>query len=148
NYQIEENTMLFSSSDVISHTSNGIIEKGWDLKQVSDNYNQFIEKYSTEFEELREKALTNTLTDEECFIKRTSIVHEYRKFLFQDPGFPRDLLPADWIGTKARELFWNIHQLISIPSIRYFESIYESAPDQDIKPVRDKAINPFKEIHV
>jgi phenylacetic acid degradation operon negative regulatory protein len=148
NYEIEENTMLFSSSDVVSHTSDGIIEKGWDLEQVSNNYNQFIEKYSSEFEELRDKALTNKLTDEECFIKRTSIVHEYRKFLFQDPGFPRDLLPEDWAGTKARELFWNIHQLISIPSIRYFESMYESAPDQEIKPIRDKAINPFKEVYV
>lgn len=147
-YKIEDNTILFSSSAVISHNSESIIEKGWDLQQVSDNYNKFIEKYAPKFEQLREKALNNTLTDEECFIKRTTIVHEYRKFLFQDPGFPRDLLPEDWVGAKARELFWNVHQLISIPAVRYFESIYEAAPDKEIKPIRDKAINPFKEVYV
>lgn len=148
NYKIEENTILFSSSDVVSHTSESIIAKGWDIGQVSENYNRFIEKYLPELEELRDKALTNRLTDEECFIKRTNIVHEYRKFLFQDPGFPRDLLPKDWVGSRARELFWNIHQLIAIPSIRYFESINETDPDQEIKPIRDKAINPFKEVYV
>jgi phenylacetic acid degradation operon negative regulatory protein len=147
-YQIEDNTILFSSCDVVSHTSKSIIEKAWDLHKISDNYNNFIEKYSPKFDQLREKALNNTLTDEECFIKRTTIVHEYRKFLFQDPGFPLDLLPEDWPGIKARELFWNIHQLLSIPAVRYFESIYEAASDRDIKPKRDKAINPFKEVYV
>jgi phenylacetic acid degradation operon negative regulatory protein len=148
NYQIEENTILFSSSNIISHTSESIIEKGWDLKQVSANYNEFIGKYSPRFDQLREKALNNTLTDEECFIGRTSIVHEYRKFLFLDPGFPRDLLQEEWAGTEARELFWKIHQLISIPAIRYFESNFEAAPDREIMPRRDKAINPFKEVFV
>ncbi len=148
NYQIEENTVLFNTSDVLSHTSEGIIEKAWDLDQVAENYHRFIEEFSPRFEELRERALNNTLQDEECFIERTNIVHEYRKFLFQDPGFPRDLLPDDWIGAKARELFWNIHQLISIPSIRFFESIFEGAPDKEISPNRGRAINPFKEIYI
>lgn len=148
NYQIEENTVLFNTSEVLSHSSGGIIEKAWDFGQVSENYKGFIDMFSSRFEELREKALNNTLADEECFIERTNIVHEYRKFLFQDPGFPRDLLPDDWIGAKARELFWNIHQLISIPSIRYFESIFEAAPDKDIKPNRGRAINPFIEVYV
>ncbi|OIK09530.1 phenylacetic acid degradation operon negative regulatory protein PaaX [Bacillus sp. MUM 116] len=148
NYKIEENAILFSSSDVVSHPNEWIIEKGWDFQQVTDNYIKFIEKYSPKFEQLREQALKNELSDEECFIKRTTIVHEYRKFLFQDPGFPRDLMPDNWVGTKARELFWNIHQLISIPAVRYFESIYEAAPDRNIKPRRDKAINPFKEVYV
>lgn len=148
NYKIEENAILFSSSDVVSHPNEWIIEKGWDFQQVTDNYIKFIEKYSPKFEQLREQALKNELSDEECFIKRTTIVHEYRKFLFQDPGFPRDLMPDNWVGTKARELFWNIHQLISIPAVRYFESIYEAAPDRNIKPRRDKAINPFQEVYV
>lgn len=148
-YDIEEYTLLFSSSSIVSHDNQSIINKGWDLNKVSDAYDTFIEKYTSKFEILREKALNNTLKDDECFIERTALVHEYRKFLFQDPGFPRDLLPEEWSGTKARELFWNIHQLISIPAVRYFESVFTSAPDRDIEAERDKAINPFRgEVYV
>ncbi|PLR81227.1 PaaX family transcriptional regulator [Bacillus sp. V33-4] len=147
-YQIEKYTMLFSSSSVVSHDNQSVIDKGWDLQRISDEYGIFIAKYLPKFDELREKALSNSLTDKECFIERTQIVHEYRKFLFQDPGFPRDLLPKEWSGAKARELFWNIHQLISIPAVRFFESIYEPAPDTDFVPKRHKASNPFEEVYV
>ncbi len=63
-------------------------------------------------------------------------------------SFPTDLLPSTWKGTEARELFWNIHQLISIPAIRYFESLFEHAPDSTAEPQRDKAINPFDKVYV
>lgn len=145
---IEEYVFLFTSSSIVSHDNQSIIDIGWDLNLVKDEYQTFIDKFTPKFEELREKALNNTLKDEECFIEKTVLVHEYRKFLFQDPGFPRDLLPEGWIGIKARELFWNIHQLLSIPSIRYFESVFEGAPDREIHIERDKAINPFGEIYI
>ncbi|MDR4887666.1 PaaX family transcriptional regulator C-terminal domain-containing protein [Fredinandcohnia sp. QZ13] len=147
-YGIEEYAFLFTSSSIVTHDNQSIIDIGWDLNMVSDEYQTFIDKFTPKFEELREKALNNTLKDEECFIERTVLVHEYRKFLFQDPGFPRDLLPEGWIGIKARELFWNIHQLLSIPSIRYFESVFEEAPDREIQVERDKALNPFGEIYI
>ncbi|WP_227935164.1 PaaX family transcriptional regulator [Alkalihalobacillus deserti] len=147
-YKLQEHTFLFSSSSIVSHDNESIINKGWDLQGISDEYDIFIETFSPKFEELREKALNNLLKDDECFMERTKLVHQYRKFLFQDPGFPRDLLPPHWSGTKARELFWNIHQLISIPAVRFFESFYEPAPDREIEANRDKAINPFRKIYM
>lgn len=147
-YKIEDHVFLFSSSSIVSHDNESIINKGWNLQVISNEYDIFIAEFTRKFEELREKAMDNTLTDTECFIERTTLVHQYRKFLFQDPGFPRDLLPTQWSGAKARELFWNIHQLISIPAVRYFESLYEPAPDQEIEAKRDKAINPFRELYM
>ena len=38
------------------------------------------------------------MTDAECFVERTKLVHEYRKFLFLDPGLPKELLPEMWSG--------------------------------------------------
>ena len=147
-YQIEEHAILFSSSDVLSHSSQSLMEKGWDLAKVAADYQLFIERYTSIYEQIRKKALHNQLVDQECFIDRTILVHEYRKFLFKDPGFPKDLLPDNWAGAKARELFWAIHQLLSIPAIRYFESMFEGAPDQQVTPQLDKAVNPFNEIYV
>ena len=44
-------------------------------------------------------------TDREAFAVRSQLVHEWRKFLFTDPGLPRDLLPEDWAGETAAEFF-------------------------------------------
>ena len=43
--------------------------------------------------------------DEAAFAARFHLVHEWRKFLFTDPGLPEDLLPADWPGRAAADLF-------------------------------------------
>ena len=43
--------------------------------------------------------------DEAAFAARFRLVHEWRKFLFDDPGLPADLLPRDWPGGPAAELF-------------------------------------------
>ncbi|MGH3509391.1 MAG: PaaX family transcriptional regulator [Nocardioidaceae bacterium] len=43
--------------------------------------------------------------DERAFAVRSVLVHEWRKFLFSDPGLPDELLPADWPGRAAARLF-------------------------------------------
>ncbi len=43
--------------------------------------------------------------DEQQFAARSQLVHEWRKFLFQDPGLPGELLPPDWPGHRAAALF-------------------------------------------
>ena len=46
-----------------------------------------------------------THPDERAFAVRSYLVHEWRKFLFTDPGLPADLLPADWPGHRAARFF-------------------------------------------
>jgi len=43
--------------------------------------------------------------DESRFALRSQLVHEWRKFLFRDPGLPAALLPADWPGHAAAAFF-------------------------------------------
>ena len=43
--------------------------------------------------------------DEQAFAARSRLVHEWRKFLFLDPGLPRELLPRDWPGDQAADFF-------------------------------------------
>jgi phenylacetic acid degradation operon negative regulatory protein len=45
------------------------------------------------------------LEDQDAFIVRSRLVHEWRKFLFRDPGLPRELLPAQWPGDDAAAFF-------------------------------------------
>ncbi|MGY4771905.1 PaaX family transcriptional regulator [Kribbella sp. CWNU-51] len=48
---------------------------------------------------------TSDTTDEQAFAVRSELVHEWRKFLFRDPGLPAELLPDDWAGTRAAAFF-------------------------------------------
>lgn len=145
NYNLEDYIVLFSSSKIVSHRNEDIIQKAWDFNALSKEYESFIARFQDKYDYFKEKAWEGNLSDEECFIERTILVHEYRKFLFQDPGFPNDLLPEDWIGNRARELFFNIHQLISIGAVRYFEEIFVKAPDLDVNVQREHAVNPFSD---
>ena len=43
--------------------------------------------------------------DELAFAVRSHLVHEWRKFLFTDPGLPAELLPDDWPGHDAARFF-------------------------------------------
>lgn len=65
------------------------------------------------------------MTDASCFAERTRLVHEYRKFLFIDPGLPEELLPSQWLGTEAQEIFSGYYKDLAEPSSRFFESIFQ-----------------------
>ena len=40
-----------------------------------------------------------------AFAARSRLLHEWRKFLFRDPGLPLELLPDDWPGADAAAYF-------------------------------------------
>jgi phenylacetic acid degradation operon negative regulatory protein len=44
-------------------------------------------------------------SDDGAFAVRSRLLHEWRKFLFADPGLPRRLLPAQWPGDAAAAYF-------------------------------------------
>ena len=142
-YELEDNIILFKTNSIMSHTNEEIVNKGWDLNEISKNYAAFIEKYGEIYENLKDKVWNDSLDEEYCFVMRTTLVHEYRKFLFIDPSLPVDLLPEDWNGFKARELFFNLHQLLAVPSTKQFEKEFSHAPDTEPIFNRSKAVNPF-----
>ncbi len=72
--------------------------EAWDLPDLAASYRSFL----AEADALLAEAGTD---DEAAFAARFRLVHEWRKFLFTDPGLPRDLLPQDWPGLAAAELF-------------------------------------------
>ncbi len=45
------------------------------------------------------------VTDDGAFAIRSRLLHEWRKFLFTDPGLPRCLLPTQWPGDAAAAYF-------------------------------------------
>lgn len=77
-----------------------LASRAWDIDDLASGYRQWLERAR----ELVQPA-TRHQSDQEVFAIRSALVHEWRKFLFVDPGLPGELLPARWPGKDAAELF-------------------------------------------
>jgi phenylacetic acid degradation operon negative regulatory protein len=77
-----------------------LLARAWDLDRLSGAYQSW-------FAAARELVATAGpgMPDETVFALRSALVHEWRKFLFTDPGLPSELLPRHWPGQQAAEFF-------------------------------------------
>lgn len=78
----------------------GLLARSWDLDGLSRAYLRWLRTAA----ELVASADART-PDESVFAVRSALVHEWRKFLFADPGLPAELLPPGWPGQLAAEFF-------------------------------------------
>lgn len=74
----------------------------WDLAALRTAYDAWL---ATADDLIEQHTRAHADPDEAAFAARFHLVHEWRKFLFADPGLPDELLPADWPGRAAAELF-------------------------------------------
>lgn len=74
------------------------VRKAWDLPAIAAAYETW---------HRNARAVVNDPLDEDeqAFAARSRLVHEWRKFLFTDPGLPAGLLPDDWPGHDAARFF-------------------------------------------
>jgi phenylacetic acid degradation operon negative regulatory protein len=78
----------------------GLLARAWDLDRLARAYQAWLAMAS----ELLAGAGPGT-SDEAIFALRSTLVHEWRKFLFSDPGLPAALLPEPWPGREAAKVF-------------------------------------------
>jgi phenylacetic acid degradation operon negative regulatory protein len=72
----------------------------WDLQGLGRSYDRWLQEAKALVSETG-----HDCSDQEAFVTRTRLVHEWRKFLFRDPGLPVELLPPDWAGQRAAAFF-------------------------------------------
>lgn len=73
----------------------------WDLEALATAYQGFLAV-------LPEPGGVDDLEPGAAYRLRARLVHEWRKFLFSDPGLPVDVLPAGWVGQEARSRFLGV----------------------------------------
>src|SRR3954468_2750939 len=132
-YNIEEYVHLFLSEYVGPQSNLALVEKCWPLHEIEAKYEQFIDTYSKEFIIRQSIIQSGRVTDDECFVERANLVHEYRKFLFVDPGLPKELLPERWNGDHAALLFNQYYQMLAGPANRFFEEVLQEDNGLSIK---------------
>lgn len=80
--------------------AHALASRSWDLDALARSYQRWLTTAAGLVGQVRPGS-----SDEELFAIRSWLVHEWRKFLFTDPGLPASLLPEHWPGDQAAELF-------------------------------------------
>lgn len=124
-YDVREYVDFFVSEHVGPHDDHTLIEKCWNLDEINERYEAFIRDYSQRYIISRNKIEKGEMTAGECFVERAKLVHEYRKFLFVDPGIPAELLPQKWLGDSAASLFSDYYRELAEPANNFFEEIFQ-----------------------
>ncbi|NUR08753.1 MAG: PaaX family transcriptional regulator [Nocardioidaceae bacterium] len=108
-------------------------EQAWDLSDLASSYvawQRFAERLlgdpDTEIAGLSEAG-----DDERAFAVRSVLVHEWRKFLFTDPGLPRELLPDDWAGHQAARFFGDEAARLLPAAARFVDTCLETSTNGD-----------------
>jgi len=96
---LEKQAMSFTSRYGDIGEQELMVARSWDLSNLKDRYEDFIDTFTG----------LNPSGGEAILRAQTRLVHEWRRFPFLDPRLPRQLLPGDWSGAKASELFHRTH---------------------------------------
>ena len=135
-YEVQPYVDFFVSDYKGPQEDKSLVEKSWPLQEIESKYQEFISTYSEQYIVHQSMIAQGQMTDAECFVERTKLVHEYRKFLFTDPGLPRELLPKVWNGHHAALLFEQYYKLLAQSASQFFEKVFEEDNDMSWK---DKA---------
>jgi phenylacetic acid degradation operon negative regulatory protein len=98
----------------------------WDVARIAAAYRRFLQRWEPRFRADAARHSRGKRDGRGAFITRFLLTHEFRRFPFLDPDFPETLLPRDWPGRRARQLFLDYHELLGEEAVRFFASV--SAP--------------------
>jgi phenylacetic acid degradation operon negative regulatory protein len=90
-----------------------LVRRAWDLDEVSQAYAAFLSEF----------ARLEPVGGEATLLAQIRIVHAWRRFPFLDPQLPDVLLPARWIGHRARSVFEAKHESWERPARRRWAEI-------------------------
>jgi len=81
------------------------------LEEIAGRYAAFIGRYQDYL-----SGTLDALPPDLAFKLRTLLVAEFRRIALSDPQLPAQLLPADWIGNRARRLAGGIYAAVAATS--------------------------------
>lgn len=97
-----------------------LVARAWDLRALAEAYGDFVSTYQPILEELR-GGFHGEACDQDAFLLRILLIHDYRRLLLRDPQLPDALLPADWPGQQARLLCKELYRRLEAPCSRHLD---------------------------
>ncbi|WP_371540544.1 PaaX family transcriptional regulator [Streptomyces sp. NBC_01023] len=87
------------------------VREWWDLDQLELLYGEFVRKHEGVPDRLQADDDSNGGTgtaERDAFVDYVRVLTDWRQLPYLDPGLPAELLPDDWVGIRAAELFFTL----------------------------------------
>lgn len=117
---VQKYVEIFSGMHLGLSIDRDLVQRCWDFETIAADYQKFIHLYEAAYENCRKG---NIPSPRDCFVERFWITHHFQSFPRQDPNLPTVLLPANWIGFRARSLFENYRQLLEARANQFADEI-------------------------
>ncbi|HYJ68917.1 MAG TPA: PaaX family transcriptional regulator C-terminal domain-containing protein [Nocardioidaceae bacterium] len=95
------------------------VSRWWDLDGLQALYDEFLTEYGPVLAAWRRR---RTSGDAEAFGDWVQALTAWRRLPYLDPGLPAELLPRDWHGIRAAELFEALRGRLADPAKRHAAS--------------------------
>jgi phenylacetic acid degradation operon negative regulatory protein len=101
----------------------GQVSTWWDLAQLQGLYAEFYAKYRPVLDAWERR---RRVDEAAAFADYVRALTSWRRLPYLDPGLAPDLLPGDWLGTKASELFFALRDRLAQPAQRQVHAVTRS----------------------
>jgi phenylacetic acid degradation operon negative regulatory protein len=85
----------------------------WDLDELERLYQEFIDAHTPVL------GRSEPVEEAWAFAGYVRALTDWRRLPYLDPGLPVDLLPEDWIGVRAADLFFGLRERLEAPARAY-----------------------------
>jgi phenylacetic acid degradation operon negative regulatory protein len=92
------------------------IRRWWDLDELERQYEAFTRTYEPARREVPPGG-------PEAFAGYVRLLTDWRRLPYLDPGLPAELLPPDWAGIRAADLFFALRERLEEPARAYAEAM-------------------------
>ncbi|HXL96151.1 MAG TPA: PaaX family transcriptional regulator C-terminal domain-containing protein [Streptosporangiaceae bacterium] len=111
---------LFHASHVAFGDLREKVREWWDLDQLARLYRDFIGAQTPVLDRWSGAAPHH---ESQAFADYTRALTAWRRLPYLDPGLPAELLPQDWIGSRAAGLFFALRGLLAEPASDYVQRV-------------------------
>jgi phenylacetic acid degradation operon negative regulatory protein len=103
---------LFRGASLALGEIRDTVTRWWDLDQLHARYAEFLDRQ----EPVRKRVAASGAAPERAFADYVRLLTDWRQLPYADPGLPLDLLPADWNGARAADLFVELRGRLDGPA--------------------------------
>jgi phenylacetic acid degradation operon negative regulatory protein len=118
-YGLDTYVDLFRSEYLAFGDVGDMVRRAWNLQDLQNTYDEFIAVYTPVLADWRRR---RSDVEGEAFRDYVSALTAWRRLPFLDPGLPNDVLPADWPGIRAADLFFALRERLADSAQRFVDA--------------------------